>query len=87
MLNQVFFSIAAQEKPVVTGDVGSGLVYLIAACVVVWLFIFGYIYSLNRRQERLRREIELMKQEEAERQQPETRQAWSDASKARQMGG
>jgi CcmD family protein len=71
-MSQLLYSeILFQEgKPQVTGDVGSGLIYLVAAYAVVWLFIFGYLYSLNRRQAKLRQEIDRMKQEEAERQEP-----------------
>lgn len=69
MNNILYTTILFQEgKPQVAGDVGSGLVYLVAAYAVVWLFIFGYLYSLNRRQARLRQDIDRLKQEEAERQ-------------------
>ena len=69
MMNHILYAVAAfQEKPAVTGDVNSGLGYVVAAYAVVWLFIFGYLYSLNRRQAKLRRDIDMMKQEEAERQ-------------------
>lgn len=64
MLNQLLFNLMmADEKPVVTGDVGSGLFYLVVAYGIVWLFIFGYLYSLNRRQGRLKQDIERLKRE------------------------
>lgn len=36
--------------------------FLFAGYVVVWLLIVGYLYSINRRQKRLDREIALLKQ-------------------------
>lgn len=68
MFNSLFYlgSLIAQTKP--TGDqVESGFVYVIAAFTVIWLAIAGYLFWLNRRQENLRREVELLRQEEAER--------------------
>ncbi|NWJ97833.1 MAG: CcmD family protein [Chloroflexi bacterium] len=40
------------------------MTYLALAYGVVWLFIFGYLYSLNRRQNTLRRAIDALKPEE-----------------------
>ncbi len=58
----------AQTKP--TGDqVETGFVYVIAAFTVVWLFIAGYLFWLNRRQNSLQQEVEMLRREEAERQQ------------------
>ncbi len=71
MLNQLtFYTIIFQDKTQVTGDVNSGLFYLLAAYAVVWLFIFGYLYSLNRRQNRLRHEIDLLQQGENDLEEP-----------------
>ncbi len=82
-----FAAITLQEDTTkVTGDVGSGLVYLVAAYGVVWLFIFGYLYSLNRRQDKLRRDIEAMKQEEAIRQ-PDASEPSQSVSNSRQILG
>lgn len=36
--------------------------FLFAGCAVVWLLIVGYLYSINRRQKRLDREIALLQQ-------------------------
>lgn len=34
---------------------------LVAAYAVIWLFVFGYIIWLVRRQEKLRREVEALR--------------------------
>ena len=36
--------------------------YLFAAYAIVWVVLFGYIFILSRRQKRLRREIDLLKE-------------------------
>lgn len=36
--------------------------YLLAAFTIVWLALFGYIFVLSRRQQRLRRDIDLLKE-------------------------
>ncbi len=36
--------------------------YLFAAFTVFWLALFGYIFALSRRQQRLRRDIDLLKE-------------------------
>lgn len=36
--------------------------YLFAAFTIVWLALFGYIFSLSRRQVKLRRDIDLLKE-------------------------
>ena len=36
--------------------------YLFAAFSIVWAAIFGYIFSLSRKQRQLRREINLLKE-------------------------
>ena len=36
--------------------------YLLAAFTIVWLALFGYIFVLARRQQRLRRDIDLLKE-------------------------
>ncbi len=51
--------------PPTTEQVNSGLIYVIAAYAVIWLLIFGYLYTIQRRQAQLKREIELLKEEEA----------------------
>ncbi|MFQ6059048.1 MAG: CcmD family protein [Anaerolineae bacterium] len=38
------------------------MAYVIAAYTIVWLTILGYIFSLARRQKRLQREVEALKQ-------------------------
>jgi CcmD family protein len=35
--------------------------YLFAAFVIVWAALFAYLFSLSRRQRRLRQEIDLLK--------------------------
>ncbi len=35
--------------------------YLFAAYVVVWLLLFGYMFSIARKQKQLEREIEMLK--------------------------
>jgi len=39
----------------------SNLPLLVAAYVLVWVFFFGYLVWLVRRQERLRRELEALR--------------------------
>jgi CcmD family protein len=39
------------------------LSYLFAAFGVIWLFLFGYLFSLARRERELRDEIERLKRE------------------------
>ncbi len=36
--------------------------YLFAAFTIAWLALFGYIFVLSRRQQRLRRDIDLLKE-------------------------
>ncbi len=87
----VFALVNFQEEPLkVTGDVGSGLIYVIAAYAVVWLFIFGYLFSLTRRQANLRREIEALKQAQAQAEHSPLAQAEENrpaSISARQLGG
>jgi CcmD family protein len=72
----------------VTGDVNSGLIYLAVAYGVVWFFIFGYLYNLNRRQARLRHEIDLLKQEATDSQEaPRPEQSQTGSANLSQMGG
>ena len=42
------------------------LSYLFFGYAVIWLFLFGYIYSLSRRERDLRDEIERLKTERLE---------------------
>ncbi len=42
------------------------LSYLFFAYAVIWLFLFGYLYSLSRRERDLRNEIERLKDERSE---------------------
>ncbi len=87
MLNQILLAaLVFQDTSQVTADVNSGLFYLMAAYAVVWLFIFGYLYSLNRRQNRLREEINLLKQAETTREEA-VRENQLDVSNPRQTGG
>jgi len=65
---ELFYYFMAQAKPS-TSQVDSGFVYVIAAFTVVWLFIAGYLFWLQRRQDSLRQEVQMLRQEEAERQQ------------------
>lgn len=52
-----------QPPPPTQAQVDSGLIYVIAAYAVVWLMLFGYIYLMNRRQNELKRDIAVIKQE------------------------
>ncbi len=36
--------------------------YLLAAFVIVWVGLFGYVFSLFQKQKQLRRDIELLKE-------------------------
>lgn len=73
MFLQLYVNFMQTTPPLPGQDqVDSGFGYVIAAYAVIWLLIFGYIYSLNRRQARLRHDIEILKAEEAERQQQVT---------------
>jgi CcmD family protein len=38
------------------------LSYLFAAYTIIWAVIFGYLYLIQRKQRRLDREIELLKE-------------------------
>jgi CcmD family protein len=42
------------------------LSYLFFGYAVIWLFLFGYLYSLSRRERDLRNEIERLKAERLE---------------------
>jgi CcmD family protein len=42
------------------------LSYLFFGYAVIWLFLFGYLYSLSRRERDLRNEIERLKDERSE---------------------
>ncbi len=42
------------------------LSYLFAGYAVIWIFLFGYLYSLSRRERQLRGEIERLKEEQQE---------------------
>jgi CcmD family protein len=44
------------------------LSYLFFGYAVIWLFLFGYIYSLSRRERDLRNEVERLKAERLEEQ-------------------
>lgn len=63
------YDLIAQAKPT-SDQVESGFIYVIAAFMAIWFMIAGYLFWLNRRQENLRREVEMLRQEEAERQGP-----------------
>ena len=39
------------------------LEYFFAVCIVIWLGFFGYLFYLSRKQNKLRREIELLKED------------------------
>ena len=39
----------------------SNLEYLFAGYAVVWILLFGYMFSISRRQKGLEREIEMLK--------------------------
>jgi CcmD family protein len=43
---------------------GDGLIYVIGAYAAIWLLIFGYIYYIQRKQAALKRDIELLRDEE-----------------------
>jgi|GEM_PF-1234550 len=58
-------SVFLQTTPPPTAEqVSSGLGYVIAAYAVVWLVIFAYLFTIHRRQTQLKREIELLREEE-----------------------
>ena len=38
------------------------MVYLFSAYLILWGITFGYIYSLNARQKRLQKELELVRE-------------------------
>jgi CcmD family protein len=59
----IFLQITTTPPPTAE-QVSSGLVYVIAAYAVVWLVIFAYLYTIHRRQTQLKREIELLRDEE-----------------------
>ena len=61
--------IAQTPTPPTTDQVDSGFGYVIAAFTAIWLMIAGYIFWLNRRQDNLRKEVAILRQEEADRQQ------------------
>lgn len=42
------------------------LSYLFFGYAVIWLFLFGYIYSLSRRERDLRNEVERLKADRTE---------------------
>lgn len=42
------------------------LSYLFFGYAVIWLFLFGYLYSLSRRERDLRNEVERLKAERLE---------------------
>ena len=48
----------------------SNLGFLLAAFIIVWLVLFGYVWFIARRQVRLDREVAVLR-EEMERRQPE----------------
>ena len=48
----------------------ANLGFLLAAFIIVWLVLFGYVWFIARRQARLNREIAVLR-EELERRQPE----------------
>ncbi len=54
--------IIAQTK--ISNDQSDGFGYVIAAFIAVWLFIAAYLFWLNRRQESLRREVEMLREEQ-----------------------
>lgn len=38
------------------------MAYFLAAYIVIWLVLFGYVFSLNNRQRQLKRELEALKE-------------------------
>lgn len=42
------------------------LSYLFFAFGIIWLFLFGYMYSISRRQNALRRELDEIKRQRGE---------------------
>lgn len=40
----------------------ANLVYLLAAYTIIWGLVFGYVFFIFRRQRRLRREIEYLRE-------------------------
>lgn len=45
--------------------------YLVAAYTIVWVALSGYVFSLSRRQRRLWREIDSLREKIKEREDPE----------------
>lgn len=68
MLLELYVKLLDTTPPLPSqNQVDNGFGFVIAAYAAVWILIFGYIYSLNRRQAKLRRDVEILKEEEAER--------------------
>lgn len=57
--------ILAQTKT--SSEQSDGFGYVIAAFIAIWLFIAAYLFWLNRRQESLRHEVEMLRHEQEER--------------------
>ncbi|NWJ48541.1 MAG: CcmD family protein [Chloroflexi bacterium] len=66
MANLASILTQAVTPPPSQEQVSSGLVYVVAAYAVIWLFIAGYLYTIQRRQAQLKREIDLLREEEEE---------------------
>ncbi len=45
--------------------------YLLAAFTIAWLALFGYIFVLSRRQQHLRRDIDLLKEVDLSKETPD----------------
>ncbi|MFB0559046.1 MAG: CcmD family protein [Dehalococcoidales bacterium] len=46
--------------------------YLFAAFTIIWALVFGYVFSLSRRQRQLRREIDSLKETLKRQESPES---------------
>ncbi|HAP66811.1 MAG TPA: CcmD family protein [Nitrospinae bacterium] len=46
-----------------SGGIMKNFVYLLAVNVIIWAAIFGYVYSLSRRNKELDRELKAIKEQ------------------------
>tara|TARA_Y100000746_G_C15176369_1_gene315365 strand:- start:186 stop:455 length:270 start_codon:yes stop_codon:yes gene_type:complete len=46
-----------------SNDSGSGLSYLFAVFMVIWIFFFGYTFFLTRRIKEMKNEVDFLKEE------------------------
>jgi CcmD family protein len=63
---EILWQAAEQTPPPTQEQVNSGLLYVVLAYGAMWLLIFGYLFTIQRRQSQLKRDIEILKEDEAE---------------------